>query len=68
MTYISCSICNRLDFDARFDLHFKGHYCCEYIQNEESVPVLSTQSIFAAGKLVILAKDYSRVWTKSLGQ
>ncbi len=34
-----------IDFDAQFDLHFKNKLCCEYVSPEESVPVLSTQTV-----------------------
>ncbi len=55
------------DFDALFDLRFKNRLCCEYVLVHE-MPILSTQTIFGANRLMILAKDHSRVWEKRFGE
>ncbi len=36
-------MCNMLDFDALFDLHFKNKLCCDYQVIDES-PLLATQT------------------------
>ena len=41
MIYIRCVHCGTLDFDARFDLRFKDHTCCEYIRDD--VPGILTK-------------------------
>ncbi len=33
-----------LDFDARFDLHFKNKLCCEYILVTPVAPIVRSQT------------------------
>ena len=44
MIYIRCALCGTLDFDARFNLRFKDHVCCEY-KDEVQIGILPKRNI-----------------------
>lgn len=44
MIYIRCVLCGTLDFDARFNLRFKDHTCCEY-RDEVQIGILPKRNI-----------------------
>lgn len=49
MIYIRCVHCGTIDFDARFNLRFKDHDCCSYVEEvPEPVVKKKIQLIFWA--------------------
>ncbi len=70
MTYIRCVSCGTLDFDGRFDYHFKQSLCCKFVLVQEEHPVHSRQTIFARRgnrSIVLMDSDGTHLWWKDIG-